>query len=550
MWALDLGTTNSALARWDAGARKPVLVDLAAIARLGDGALDAPRMVPSATHLLEPDVWARFGTFRLVQKLAFVGTQAAIGRPALERNEAFPSPSFAPGFKSQLAHDPTRVVARVGDRTFTAREVARTFVRELFAEAKAVTGERVRDLVVTVPVRSWDAYRAEIRAIADDLGVRRLRFLDEPVAAAVGYGLGIERPRRVLVFDMGGGTLHAAVVRLEARGLEAGHCEVLGKHGRQVGGDLVDRWLREAFCAELGAPLSDPPSDETEALWQRLVLAEARRVKEAVHFAEQDTFTIVVPDELRGVRARMADRPHSLVVTRARVTEVLERRGLYALIDEAVGDALAEAGGDVDEVLLVGGSTLLPGIYPRLEARFGRDRVRAWQPFEAVVLGAAVYAGDGWAQSDFIVHDYALLTYDAKSGEPRHDVVVPRGTRFPTKPDVWRRQLVPTCALGEAETLFKLVVCEIGRHGGDGRRFGWDAQGGLVALSGEDRVVVPLNAANPTLGFLDPAHQPGDRRPRLEVWFGVNANRWLCATVKDLLTGRKLLEDEPVVRIL
>jgi hypothetical protein len=317
-----------------------------------------------------------------------------------------------------------------------------------------------------------------------------------------------------------------------------------------VGGDLVDRWLREDFCAELGAPLAETPADDTEALWQRLVLAEARRVKEAVHFADEATFTIVVPDELRGVRARMRDRPHSLVVTRERVVKALEARGLYQLVDEAIGETLAEAGGEVDEVLLVGGSTLLPGIYPRFEARFGRDRVRAWQPFEAVVMGGAVYAGEGWAQSDFIVHDYALVTYDAKSGEARHDVIVPRGTRFPTPGDFWRRQLVPTCALGEAETLFKLVVCEIGRHGGDGKRFGWDAGGALHALTGEDRVVVPLNASNPTLGFLDPPHPPSDRRPRLEVCFGVNADRWLCATVRDLLTKKTLLADEPVVRLL
>lgn len=549
MWALDLGTTNSALARWDASARRPELVDLPGVSRRAGGPLDARRMVPSATHVLEPDVWARVGAWPLVRRHAFVGRQALVGRPAVAENEAWPSPAFVPGFKTQLATDPTRAIARVGARSVTAREVARMFVRELLAEVKAATGERVRDLVVTVPVRSWDAYRAELRAIAEEMGVRRLRFVDEPVAAAIGYGLGIDRPRRVLVFDMGGGTLHVAVVRLEARGVEAGHCEVLGKHGRAVGGDLVDRWLRDDFCRSLGAPLAEHP-DETEELWQRLVLAEARRVKEAVHLAERDTFTIVVPEELRGVAARMADRPHSLEVTRERVVDVLRERGLYALIEEAVDATLHAAGPEVDEVLLVGGSTLLPGVYPWFEARFGRDRVRAWQPFEAVALGGAVFAGEGWAQSDFVVHDYALLTHDVRTGAPAYTVVVPAGTRFPTPPDFWRRQLVPTCALGEPETLFKLVVCEIGRHGGDGRRFGWDAQGGLHVLADEDRVVVKLNAANPTLGFLDPPHPPSDKRPRLEVCFGVNADRWLCATVRDLQAKRTLLADEPVVRLL
>jgi hypothetical protein len=280
------------------------------------------------------------------------------------------------------------------------------------------------------------------------------------------------------------------------------------------------------------------------------MLAEARRVKEAVHLAEHATFTVIVPDELRGVRARLGDRPASLVVTRAEIEALLAARGLYTLIEEAVAATLAEAGAAPDEVLMVGGSSLLPGIYPRMEERFGRDRVRGWLPFEAVVTGGAVYAGGAWAQSDFIAHDYALVTHDRQTQAPAYTVIVPRGTRFPTAPDLWKRQLVPTCALGEPESVFKLVVYEIGGHGGDARRFGWDAGGALHLLHDGDRIVVPLNAANPTLGALDPPHTPADTKPRIEVAFGVNADRWLCATVTDLKTKKRLLRDEPVVRLL
>ncbi|MES2638477.1 MAG: Hsp70 family protein [Myxococcota bacterium] len=554
MWAFDLGTTNTGVARWDAEARRPSLLTLPGICRTPGGALEAPPVVPSATHVLEADLAARVGAWPWVRHHTFLGTQALIGRPALERNAAWPGPAFAVGWKTALAREPTRPLVRVGDRSFTARDVARRFVRELLVAVKAESGERVRDLVLTVPVGSWEAYRAELGSLATDLGVTRLRFLDEPVAAAIGYGLGIDRERRVLVFDMGGGTLHVALVRLSARGTDRGMCEVLAKHGRAVGGDLVDRWLLEDVCAALGIPLAPErateTADETEGLWWRLMLAEARRVKEAVHIAEQATFTVIVPDELRGLRARLRDCPTSLVVTRTRVEEVLRTRGLYTLVDEAVDATLAEAGVAPDEVLLVGGSSLLPGIYPRLEQRFGRDRVRAWLPFEAVVLGGAVYAGEAWAQSDFIVHDYALVTHDRDTQAPAYTIVVPRGTRFPTAPDLWKRQLVPTCALGEPESLFKLVVYEIGGHGGDARRFGWDAAGALHVLHDGDRVVVPLNEANPTLGTLDPPHAPSDKRPRLELAFGVNANRWLCATVTDLQSKKKLLKDEPVVRLL
>jgi hypothetical protein len=135
----------------------------------------------------------------------------------------------------------------------------------------------------------------------------------------------------------------------------------------------------------------------------------------------------------------------------------------------------------------------------------------------------------------------------------QHTVIVPRGTRFPTPPDFWRRQLVPTCALGEPETIFKLLVCEVARGDGADRRLVWDAAGSLHKVGGtadQPDLVVPLNAASPTLGTLDPPHAPRDHRPRLDIAFGVNADRWLVATVRDLLSHKELMHAEPVVRLV
>jgi hypothetical protein len=195
----------------------------------------------------------------------------------------------------------------------------------------------------------------------------------------------------------------------------------------------------------------------------------------------------------------------------------------------------------------------LPGVFPLLERRFERRRVRAWQPFEAVAYGAACYAAGRVGTADFIVHDYAFVTHEAETGNPQHTIVVPKGTRFPTPPGFWTRQVVPTCAMGEPESVFRLVICEVARADGSERRFVWDAAGDLQKIggaTGKAEVVVPLNAASPTLGYLDPAHEPRDRRPRLEISFGVNADRWLVATVHDLLTRRELMHEEPVVRLL
>ena len=126
-------------------------------------------------------------------------------------------------------------------------------------------------------------------------------------------------------------------------------------------------------------------------------------------------------------------------------------------------------------------------------------------------------------------------------------MVIPRGTPFPTPPAFWKRQFVPTCALGEPERTFKLVICEVGAAA---EGFVWDADGRLHRAGAGGPVVVKLNESNPALGRLEPPHPPGDKRPRLEIGFGVNAERWLCATVRDLRSGKHLMNGEPVVRLL
>jgi molecular chaperone DnaK (HSP70) len=551
-WAIDLGTSNTAVAGWRPAQNAARRAELRPVARSADPdrPLDTPGQVPTVLELLEPDLATRASLIWPLRGRVDWGRLAVIGEPARQAHHALPRPSFCNGFKSALSRDPQQVVARLPDRTVSAREAMRAFLRELLSEIAEEAGERPSALVFTTPIEAFEAYRGELRSAAAWLGVRDVRFVDEPVAAALGYGLGLGAPRRVLVFDMGGGTLHAAMIELRPRGVERGEAQVLAKHGRAVGGNLVDRWILEDVCARVGIRLDAAPQ-EVDALWQRVILGEARRVKERAHFVEAETFVFTAPEELRGAQARLAGRDAVVPFGRSDLRALLEKRGLYALLDEVIGDVVGRAGAP-DEVLMVGGSTLLPGVFPWFEHRFGRDRVRAWQPFEAVSLGAAVFAGGGFAATDHIVHDYAIRTTDARTGDPVYTTIVPAGTPFPSNGPIWRRQLVPTCALGTPETLFKLVIAEVGQARGDGARFGWDASGNLQPLGrpGEAPNIVPLNEANPTLGTLDPPHPPGDRTPRLDVAFSVNADRWLCATVADLRTQKTLLEAEPVARLL
>ena len=557
-WALDLGTTNSGVARWDDGTEQPQLVELPDVCRdpAREEPLEAPRMVPSAVQLLEgAGLLDRLGGWPPLARQVFLGRRALIGRPALERNRETLHPSFVPTFKAALSSESTRPLGRVGRHAVTAREVARLFLRELLASVKRATGERIRDLVVTAPVSAFETYRAEVQGLLHGLGVSRVRFVDEPVAAALGYGLSLSHERTVLVVDIGGGTMHVVLVALSPRGAMGGEARVLAKQGRPLGGNAVDGWVLEEACRQAGYPPLDAEGDEQARFWRRLMLAEACRVKEALHFEETAVFRVTPPGF--GRSSSGAGPGSSLQsVTRAELTSLLERNGFYRGLEACLA-AMFEDGkarvDDVDDVLLVGGSTLLPGVFPRLEQRFERRRMRAWQPFEAVAYGGACFAADRVGTLDFIVHDYAFVTHDAKTGEAQHTVVVPKGTRFPTPPDLWKRQLVPTCSLGEPESIFRLVICEVARGEGTERRFVFDAAGDLHKVggaSGQDQVIVPLNASAPTLGYLDPPHDPKDRRPRLEIAFGVNAERWLIATVLDLLTRKELMREEPVVRLV
>ena len=201
-WALDLGTTNSGVARWNHDTQEPQLIELPEVCRLpeGDDPLAAPRMVPSAVHLLDqPRMLDRVGAWPAVARHFLVGRTAYIGRQALERNHASVHHAFVPGFKAQLGTDAGRTVARAGHNPVSARAVARAYLRELLVEIKRATGHRVRELVVAAPVSAFETYRAELQRILQGLGVRSIRFVDEPLAVAMGYGLTLTRDTIVLV---------------------------------------------------------------------------------------------------------------------------------------------------------------------------------------------------------------------------------------------------------------------------------------------------------------------------------------------------------------
>jgi|YNPNPStandDraft_1061719.scaffolds.fasta_scaffold06867_2 molecular chaperone DnaK len=556
-WAIDLGTTNTVVAVWDEEHHEPRVVALPDIAR--PLILTETPVVPSAVYVRRESGWLdRMGQWRFIEPYWFLGQQGYIGQIARDMNYDGRSSAYAQSFKPLLGRESQRIIAYADGRRYSVRRITHIFLRELLAAIQRTTGYRPRDLTITAPVDSYETYRAELQSIAHRLGILRFRTLDEPVAAAMGYGLNFDDPRLLLVFDFGGGTLDVAILRTgqvlperqTRRALHVGPAEVFAKQSLALGGDHVDVWVLEYLCRKIDCPIADWSDSE----WYLALLDESRRVKEQLYSQEEATL-ILPPKALHdlGVKPERA-RPS---LARDEFVELLRQCGLYRDLDRVLDQLMEEAAQrgveprDVDEVLMVGGSTLLPEVHSLLEARFGRDRLRDWLPFEAVGHGACVFAA-GYRLQDFIRHDYALLAFNAETKEAEYPIIIPRGTPYPTVPDFHEDFYTPTCPRNEPAYQFELKIYEISGAERPQRELVWD-QRGRLRVAGPDTssppALVCLNEANPTLGELNPPHRPEQREARLRIAFGVNAERWLCATVVDLLRGATLMDQQPVVRL-
>lgn len=517
-WAIDLGTTNSVVAMAEGGSAR--LVHLRDITRKLP--VDQSPLIPSAVHLSEE--YQKFlWVFRRKQLIAYVGQEA------LGRNFDGRSPAFAQSFKRHLANQPHKIMARVNGAEYSARDVARFFLREVLKRLREERGVKIQDLTIPSPVAYFEPYRAELRSIVSTLGIKRFRSLDEPVAAAIGYGVNVAREERLLVVDFGGGTLNLAVVKLGPETAETGGAPVLAKHMIGLGGDDVDRWVLEHFV---------PAKQRDFAEWQRDAIWEAMFVKERVSSEGSGEF------RWGGIQAKM---------TKAELGKILRERGLleqlaYALADirKQLGEQTGESAPSVDEVLLVGGSTLLPEVAAVVDDAFP-DAVARYDPefvFTSVALGSARYAG-GVAVDDFVYHDYALAVQNEKTHTVEYELLVPRRTRYPTSRDYTIRYYADYPGMTDV----RFSVCEVGRLGQDPVPWQKRSNGSYywAPQTDEERgLVVELNPGDPPM----PLRPVGTgTSPRLRVIYSVNSDRWLCTTVDDLQRKEALRNGEPVVRL-
>ena len=561
--AIDFGTTNTVVARWNYEIDNPEIINMETICRNTDKdkEIDDSYTIPSCVYLMPPEEIYKW-PFKILFKRFRTKTGGLIGMEAINKDGGLLTQRFADNFKSHLGKNSYQFIGRLNKWNFTADDVARIFLKELFKIVGDTTKSKISHVTFCVPVDFYEFYRAKLKRMASHLNIGKVKTIDEPVAAALGYGLSIEDSKNILVIDFGAGTLDFALIKTEEKTSERGHCRVVAKEGVPMGGNIVDAWIVEELCKQYDYSFDRLSRDPGMKWWYRMLLAEACRIKEALFFKDKETF-FLMPSNLmkryiKAIPRNRNDLKKPVDFTKDQLVKCLEDNGLFTICNNLINATLQSAKKkgigekDIDEVLMVGGSTLLPKIYSLVEKRFGRDRVRAWQPFNAVAFGAAAFAAEKFNKADHITHDYAFVTYNKKTFEPEYNVIVPKGTMFPTKKDFWKRHLSPTCALGEPERIFKLVICEIGKKHTFDQEFIWDEKGELHSLKDNDTdkpLIIPLNESDPTLGYLSPPHYPSDKRARIEISFMINEDKWLCATVYDLKTRKHLLDSEPVIRL-
>ncbi len=461
---IDLGTTNSVVAVMEGG--KPTVIANA----------EGMRTTPSIVG------FSKTGE-RLVGQLA--KRQAILN----------PDKTIA-SIKRHMGDDYKK---NIDGKDYTPQEISAMILRKLADDASSYLGEKVTSAVITVPAYFNDAQRQATKDAGKIAGLDVLRIVNEPTAAALAYGLEKDQSEKVLVFDLGGGTFDVSILEIGD-----GVHEVLSTSGdTHLGGDDFDQKVMDWICEEFKKQEGIDLTSDKQAM---------QRIKEAAEKAKCELSSVVETNINLPFITADANGPKHLDLTLSRSKFEELSYDLLERCKKPVEQALSDAGlgkNDINEVVLVGGSTRIPAVQQLVKEYTGKDPNQSVNPDEVVAVGAAVQAGVLAGEvKDIVLLDVTPLTLGIETMGGVMTPLVPRNTTIP----VSKSQVFSTAENNQTAV-------------------------DINVLQGER----PMSADNKSLGmFRLEGIAPAMRGiPQIEVTFDIDANGIVNVSAKDKATNKE-----------